>query len=83
MRLSKDQIADAMEDEMKIENDWLHNGVDNPRDPNFRWNAPTMTMPDHHATATADIQRRQAIQKTHDDKVRAELEAEKKKNARL
>lgn len=60
---------------MKIENDYLNNGVTDSRDPNFRWNAPCGTLPDHHSLATADIQRRQKIQQAHDDKLREQLAA--------
>jgi hypothetical protein len=76
--LSKDEIFKETEDMSEIINDFVNNGVTNPQDSNFRWNGPSMSLPSHHELATADIQRRQAIQQAHEGRQRAELAAAEK-----
>jgi phage terminase small subunit len=65
-RLSKDEIFELGEEDMsEIINDFM-------KAPG-RWNAEQMKMPSHHELATADIWRRQELQRAHDEKLRAEL----------
>jgi hypothetical protein len=59
-----------------IENDYLHNGVTNPHDANFRWNGPSLSL--ERPDAAANIKDRQARAKALEDKQRAALDAAEK-----